>query len=245
MFQNIGDLLNYIIIAVAGIGLLVTYSKKKKQGLLWSGLGLLATGLILGVISLSKVNESQSQEIIIKQDSTPINPDEALSEYKGVIEYLLKKADTTKADTVIDFFDFKINLPSDVVYDNNSEEPMLLIADSTNDLIVTFKEEDKKEIENLEKYSKSVVETLEGNQFSSGYQFSNKKVTIKNRAIQYDYSKTHKGIEIINGQIFFVVNNGRLFRVSISKMGVSEQSLSTEKTNLKEKIKENVLQQGV
>lgn len=245
MFQNIGDLLNYIIIAGIGIGLLITYSKKKKQGLLWSGIGLLATGLILGAISLSKVNESQSQEILIKQESTPVDPDEALSEYKGVIEYLFKKADTTKTDSVIDFFDFKISLPLGVVYDNKLDEPMLLMADSMNDLIVTFKEEDKKGIENLEKYSKSIVETLEDNQFSSGYQFSNKQVIIKDKVIQYDYSKTHKGIEIINGQTFFVVNKGRLFRVSISKMGVSEQSLSTETTNIKEKIKENVLQQGV
>ena len=245
MFQNIGDLLNYIIIAIAGIGLLITYTKKKKQGLLWSGLGLLATSLILGAISLSKVSESQPQEIVIEQNSTPVNPDEALSEYKGVIEYLLKAADTTKTDTVIDFFDFKIKLTSDVVYDNKLDEPMLLVADSTNDLVVTFKEEDKKGIENLEKYSKSIVETLEGNQFSSGYQFSNEQVIIKDKVIQYDYSKTHKGIEIINGQTFFVVNKGRLFRVSISKMGVSEQALSSETTNLKEKIKENVLQQGV
>lgn len=240
-----GDFINYLLIAGIGIGLLIAYSRKKKPGLLWSGIGLLATGLILGNISPSKAENPTPENTIVRPKRTPIEPEEALAEYKGVIEFLLEHADTTTTDTVISFFSFDLNLPSHIIYDNELDEPMLLVPDSLNDLVVTFKEENKKDYESLDSYSESIVEILQGNGFSSSYQFSNKQVAIEGKVIQYDYSKSHRGIEVIKGETFFAMRNGKLFRITISKMGISPESLSNETKALKERIVDNLLQQSI
>lgn len=245
MFQVIGDLLYYLIISSIGIALLLMYVKQQKPYQLWSGIGLFLIGALLGTISFFK-NQDFHNNTITPNDSTAhsqIDTIKAFSEYRDVIISLLKESDTIKTDTIIPFYDFKINLREGFIYENTSEEPMIIFPDSAVYLLINFKEEPKKLNESLSEYSESIVDNLINNPFSSGNNIKNKQVLVANKVIQYDYSKTRSGVEILSGQLFFVIKNNKTYRISICKLGLARDAFEKNINDLKEELKNNLLKQ--
>ena len=240
MFQNIGNFTTYLIILGIGIALLLSYYKKKQSAKLWSGIGFILAGMIFLVISFYNVNSNINKTPIASVVNSSEDATTIISDYKNIINNLLIKSDTTKSDTLVRFFEFNINLPMNVVFDNRLEEPIILFKDSITDLFIDFKKESKQNHESLLEFSNATVDFIKNNNFGPQYIIDNGKSVIDNKLIQYDYSKINKGVEIENGQLMFVNTGANIIRISISRMGKSTTLIEKYVVVIKDEIKNNL-----
>ncbi len=248
MFQNIGDFINHILIIAFGIIAFIAYSKKKKAYQLWLGIAFMLTGILLTSISLFNMRNNQNNLLvsITPPVITKVDSSLAVADYERVIRYLLEESDTTKTDTILTFSGFKLTVKGTTIYDHHSEEPVMLFPATEANLIVTFKNEKNIDNSSLSHYSQAVVKNLmKNNRFSPVQEIDNMSSIMENSIIQYSFIKKHKGVEVINGLLLFVKMNNNVTRISIGKIGSPSQEIDNYINNLKEQIKENVLQQGV
>ncbi len=231
MFQNTGDILTQLILIGIGISLLFAYRKNKKNGQLWSGIGLFTVGIILLLINLNKEKTEIDFKSIL-ENNKPIDSLEIIKNYSMALDIVFEASNKTKSDTTLILLGQQLKVPKGIEYSNNPNEPTLRFSESNAQLLVNFKKEKFDKNKSLENNVRLIAKNLNGNLFGTEHILEESKLGNGNDLIIYDYH-TKKGDYIITyGFVLFKKLNEKLVRISIEQFNGSNKNIENKMTEL-------------
>ncbi len=226
MFQNIGDILTQLILIGIGISLLFSYKKNKKNGQLWSGIGLISVGMFMLLLNINK-NKTEIDIKNVFENNKPIDSLETIKNYNWALDIVFEASNKTKIDTTLTLLGIQLKVPKGIEYTNNMNEPTLRFSESNAQLLVHFKKEEFDKTKSLEKNVRLIAKNLNRNIFGTEHFLEESELGNNTDLIIYDYHKKKGGFILTKGLVVFKKINEKLIRISIEQFNGS--SKSTEK----------------